>query len=825
MTTVFEIKIWYKTDDNSCFFLLLWDDRRRQLSASLNYCKEIQRCYQRWRQRYTRFYEFPSVKPIGDSGRINPGSGDRCYDLMEAEREFLNAFQRWLGEGNVRKIQQRIRDELTRVAQVISEDGKGIGTHPSVDIFVACDSIEMERLPWETWELAPEGTPLGRVRIFRSAMDNPDPIACTKPLTACGATPRFFKALGNAHRRKTRILAIFGDDPRLPLQDDWKAVRSLKSIAEVERVTWQPHENHIDIKTKIANAICDQRGWDVLFFAGHSDETTTTGGRLAIAPNISLSISELEEKLTQAREHRLQLAIFNSCSGLSIANSLIKLGLQVIVMREPIRNDVAQSFLQQFCKPLADHRDVYDALLEACQHLQSVEKFAYPSAYLLPSLFNPPGLIPYRIERFDWKKMLQQWLPTRPEAIALGTVLLLSVIPAIQVELLFDIRAFVQAVYRNLTNQLPKHTLAPVLLVAIDQESLDQADEAIESTQGKLIDSEYLAKLVRHLYALNAQVIGIYYSRHIYQPRYENLDQAIRSAVEKQNTWFVLATDKQDKVASRKWSLEGYIEFEPWTIEQPLDPTCIDESCPFAYQLAVAHLLNHQSSSDSLPQPTLNSTVDFQSQVSDYLKPGKTHNQGLIPFNQSAHPFGLASIIDFSIPPRQVYKSITAKELLNFPVPNPELQQHVMQQVVIITHGDYNDTEDDFYFPSVAGYWCHYYQPVEQDLKQCLEVLTRGEVFAYMVHHIIRQHRVVLIPDHWVILLGAFLGKWTTIILVKKTLLQRHEQVLTLGSITGIYGLFVLQVYISALVLIPWFLPSILVWFYYSFALQKYSLR
>ncbi|NEP51016.1 MAG: CHASE2 domain-containing protein, partial [Moorea sp. SIO3C2] len=653
---------------------------------------------------------------------------------------------------------------------------------------------------------------------------NPDPIACTKPLTVCAATPRFFKGIGKAHLRKTRILAIFGDDPRLPLQEDWKAVRSLKSIAEVERVTWQPHENHVDIKTKIANAICDQRGWDVLFFAGHSDETTTTGGRLAIAPNISLSISELEEQLTQAREHRLQLAIFNSCSGLSIANSLVKLGLQVIVMREPIRNDVAQSFLQQFCKPLADHKDVYDALLEACQHLQSVEKFAYPSAYLLPSLFNPPGLIPYRIERFDWKKMLLQWLPTKPEAIALGTFLLLSVIPAIQVELLFDIRAFVQAVYRNLTNQLPENTLAPVLLVAIDQESLDQADEAIESTQGKLTDSEYLAKLVRHLYALNAQVIGIYYSRHIYQPRYEKLDQAIRSAVEKQNTWFVLATHKHHKVASPKWSLEGYTYFEPWTIEQPRDPTCI-KSCPFAYQLAVAHLLNQQSSEDSLPQPTLNSTVDFKSQVSAYLKQGKTDNQELIAFNQSAPPFGLASIIDFSIPPRQVYESITANKLLNFPVPNPELQQHVSQQVVIITHGDYNDTEDNFYFPSVASYWCHDYQPAKQDLQKCLEVLTRGEVFAYMVHHIIRQHRVVLIPDQWVIFLAAFLGKWTTIILYKQPVKQRHKQVLILGSITGLYGFVVLQVYISALLLIPWFLPSILVWFYYSLTLQKPYLR
>lgn len=97
---------------------------------------------------------------------------------------------------------------------------------------------------------------------------------------------------------------------------------------------WQPGQEIAELKAKISAAIADERGWDVLFFAGHSNETVLTGGELAIAPNVSLSISEITPQLLKAKQRGLQFALFNSCSGLTLANSLIDLGLsQVAVMR------------------------------------------------------------------------------------------------------------------------------------------------------------------------------------------------------------------------------------------------------------------------------------------------------------------------------------------------------------------------------------------------------------------------------------------------------------------------------------------------------------
>ena len=469
MRTVFELKVWHRKEQ-SCFFLLLWDDRKKQLTASLPYSKDIQKWYQLWRQRYYRFYQMPSLQPLSNSGRLNPGSGDPAHNLAEAEGELIQAFQRWLGEGEVRTIQQQIRDALVQITQTTPQSGKPIEYQPGVDIFLACDADEMTRLPWEAWLRTSDFASPGVVRIIRTAMNEPEGY---RPLN-----PSF-------QHRKPRILAILGDDPHLPLQEDWKAVRSLKSIANVERFTWQPEDTVATIKKKVAEAIGDPRGWDVLFFAGHSDETSTTGGRMAIAPNVSLSISDIEEYLTHARENGLQLAIFNSCNGLSIASSLVDLGLQVIVMREPIRNDVAQSFLKPLCQQLAKHKDIHEALLTANQHLQSAEKFAYPSTHLVPSFFSPPGKVPYRIEPAGWKRQLKryvptrQWLPTLGDAITVGTILALSLMPRIQIQLL-EFRTLFQASYRHLTHQfqqagidrLPEPTVA---LIASDQASLDSS--------------------------------------------------------------------------------------------------------------------------------------------------------------------------------------------------------------------------------------------------------------------------------------------------------------------------------------------------------------
>ncbi len=62
----------------------------------------------------------------------------------------------------------------------------------------------------------------------------------------------------------------------------------------------------LELKTEIVETIASKTGWDILFFAGHSNETSLTGGEFSIAPNVTLSLSEIVPSLTVAKERGLQ---------------------------------------------------------------------------------------------------------------------------------------------------------------------------------------------------------------------------------------------------------------------------------------------------------------------------------------------------------------------------------------------------------------------------------------------------------------------------------------------------------------------------------------
>lgn len=85
----------------------------------------------------------------------------------------------------------------------------------------------------------------------------------------------------------------------------------------------------------------------------------------------------------------LQVAIFNSCQGLGLARDLADLHLPVtIVMREPVRNRVAQEFLKYFLTAYArDRKTLYLAVREARERLQGLEK-KFPGASWLPVIYQ-----------------------------------------------------------------------------------------------------------------------------------------------------------------------------------------------------------------------------------------------------------------------------------------------------------------------------------------------------------------------------------------------------------------------------------------------------
>ena len=488
-------------------------------------------------------------------------------------------------------------------------------------------------------------------------------------------------------------------------------------------------------------------------------------------------------------------------------------------MREPIPGNAAQEFLLRFLQSLAAYHDVHDALLSACQHLQLEKHLTYPSTYLVPSLFRYPESIPLRLEPRGLRQRLKPWLPTIQETVVLSTILLLSFMVPVQ-DLLLETRTLSQALYRQFTRQLPADDKTPpVLLIAIDQESLNQAQQKIQDFEIEPLDREYLAQIVRHLSTLKISVIGIDYLLDNRRPKQERLLQAIQTSIKNQNSWFVFAVRQNMTLFDRtltKQTLQGGAFVFHWDVALPPDPTC-NQICPFAYLLAHAQVLSRDPHQANLPQPKDYNTLGLHQQLSQLLQNDALPAPSNALQKYATPPFKLRSILDFSIPPEQIYDWVPAWEFLQYDTTNPALQKRRQHQVAIIAAGGYADAQDNFPVPPAVGYWRkrpHHQIDYPNDLPG-------GELHAYMLHHFLSQHQILRLPDLWFIGIAILLGKGTALRLPKQKQQQRHKWAIALTGATAFYSLAGLQLYISAAVLLPWFLPTITFWAYILPILQR----
>ena len=131
------------------------------------------------------------------------------------------------------------------------------------------------------------------------------------------------------------------------------------------------------------------------FFAGHSftlnDEQS---GIIKLNKKESYNLKAFSFALKKAIARGTQLAIFNSCDGLGLARELIQLQLpQIIVMREPIADVVAQEFLKNFLNNFTSGKSLYVSLRQAREKLQGLEN-QYPCSSWLPVIFQNSAKIP-----------------------------------------------------------------------------------------------------------------------------------------------------------------------------------------------------------------------------------------------------------------------------------------------------------------------------------------------------------------------------------------------------------------------------------------------
>jgi hypothetical protein len=829
--TQFRLKV--KRVEQVCLFELSWGEGQI-LTASVSYPESLSQHYHNWQQTYLSFYKtaLPSSTMsqatideslrgrVLSSGSMPPPSIDWHARLVQAETFLLYEFQQWLRSGDLFEI----RAAIAQASQPLRDRGDHC-----LPIFLTCDPIELARFPWEAWELGTEFGVTGAIRIVRSPAN----------IRSAAGTPKLRSG------RRARILAILGDETGLNFQIDRDAVRSLSRIAEVEFVGWQPGQSAAAVKTQICQAIANETGWDVLFFAGHSNETLITGGELAIAPNATMTMRELSPYLAIANRQGLQFAFFNSCSGLNLAESLIDLGLsQVAVMREPIHNRVAQEFLVRFLHSLANHHDVQTSLVNACQFLKTEKQFTHPSAYLVPSLFCHPGATLFRIPPNDWTQRLRRMMPKPHEAIALATCLTLAVLPAVQKGLLNQ-RVWLQSVYRDLTQQIPETSEPPVILVQIDEKSIRLSGMA----QPNPIDRQYLAQILDELIRQDAQIIGIDYLLDRQQPETDPiLGQSVRRAVE-QGVWLVFAglyspqgeisVGEATNIANLNWSMAGYIEAPLDSLMLPDPMEDCRQTCPFAYVLSILAAMRHHASISTQLRPDLNRSQDLRTQLFDTLEQQETDPQ-LVALRQSRfHPINvwayetlrqswLTPIIDYSIPPEHIYDRIAAWGLLDR---DPTIDDvDLSEPVIIVASGRYAEAgidlkSDQFDAPLALQYWRDRQESsplvsLDQPINAPVEApeITGAEVHAYAIHHLLNQQWVMAIPDLWMIGAAALVGQGMIVLLRHQSLgsakFHLRYGLLGLAIATLGYGWLSLQLYISARTLLPWILPTVLVWVY-----------
>lgn len=780
--------------DQSCLFELTWGKGQR-LTTSLALPTALLSLYETWQRAYLGFYKQALRGRVGATGQATAVEVDWHSQLVQAEARLLSEFHTWLKRGELFDL----RTELMAASQ--RRDGQRVKT----ELFLTCTPLAIARLPWETWEFGQH------IQIVRSPANIRAATVARQPF----------------RRGKTRVLAILGDETGLNFDGERTALKAQKALMDIHYVGWQSGDDVTALKQRICQAIADPVGWDVLFFAGHSNEATLLDGQIAIAPNTAISIKELSPYLKQAQQRGLQFALFNSCSGLDIANGLISLGFsQVAIMREPIHNEVAQTFLVQLLQRLANFDDVQEALRGACQFLELEKKLTYPSAYVVPSLFRHPESVPYKIQPVGWQPWLKQFTPTRKEAVAIAALGLLSLMPPMQ-NWLLNQRMGIQARYQDLTGQVAP-AAPPVVLVQIDDRTLQERQIAVPNP----IDRRLLADLAIALTDLDANIVGLDYL--LDRPQ-ADADPVLRQALEQavdQQSWIILATKRSHlgewlgattSVASPNWSLSGDIwspllQIRPrgWSDKRPL---------PFSYQAAMAYRLVNNPPQSVAPQPSLDSSQPLQSQVASYeaeLGPQTSllsRQAVLHPITNLVYPIQqrwLQPLIDYSLPPDRVYHRVSALQVLQ----NPEqllqdLELTSLQNlVVIVAPGGYDEAglaqsgEDNLAPPAAIAYWYR-----KSDINSGTQGFTGGEINAYMTHHFVRDHLITPIPDLWMVLLAALIGK-VVVVQFAATPLRPVKFGSRLAGATVVYGVISLQLYTGGGVMLPWLLPSLTLWFY-----------
>jgi CHAT domain len=274
-----------------------------------------------------------------------------------------------------------------------------------VQIFIQTDNKELRGLPWQEWQVLQEFFtihPYTELSISSSNFKRPQ---------------RTETLLTDA---RIRVLAIFGDE-KLDLAEEKYLITNLEKYGGIIQILNQPS------RAVLERALQDPKGWHILFFAGHSGSNEHGDlGWIENKPGEKIAIEDLSNLLQQLIGDKLQLAIFNSCDGLGLANQLVSLSLPYcIVMREPVESAFARELLRHLLTGFIQGRSLFAAMRFAREYLRQEfdEKGKHLGKSWLPVIVANP-----EAQSLTWEGMFTERRLDRKWEAILVAILVVAVI-------------------------------------------------------------------------------------------------------------------------------------------------------------------------------------------------------------------------------------------------------------------------------------------------------------------------------------------------------------------------------------------------------------
>ena len=280
--------------------------------------------------------------------------------IRAAERQLKSRFKGWLSYPEMfnieRELLKKIRDESEEVRFILQTNNS-----------------YLQRLPWHNWHIFNEyhNAELG---LYLPVGNNQTHIP----------------------RDTVKVLAVFGKTERVGTNTKLRTEEDLKALQK--HLATNSNAKLVSLEEPTLEELCEAietESPQILFFAGHtSSEDYNSVGIIELNQNETITIDDIAPEIRDAVNRGLQLAIFNSCEGLGIAKQLESWQIpNIIVMREPVEDEVAQKFLQRFLEAFAAGKSLSLAMRKAREKINRLET-KFPGATGLPIILQNPARPP-----------------------------------------------------------------------------------------------------------------------------------------------------------------------------------------------------------------------------------------------------------------------------------------------------------------------------------------------------------------------------------------------------------------------------------------------